>query len=282
MYNVVYEEFPNISNLLNELKRRPVNDIWAGGADRSSGTGSRKFTGTSSYEEAEQLAINGWDEHLDEMKTRLNDFTIKASVNTPVDRIRPENRVVGFAPHVPNAILGLPQSMINIQRTPQKTKAITIIYNTSVTANVTTQEVLDSGIAVLQLVNNIELNGVRVKLVSEFKSSKEDDDLGIARVVIKDFKDHLDLKKIAFPFAHASMQRRLGFAWLETVQGLKCRYWKGSYGSSLNNIWGYEQITSTLKKHNLLNDNEFYITTKLCKECRYNVNELAKRLDIKL
>lgn len=281
MYNnVICETFDSMTKLLKAIDERPVNDLWQGQERSSQRIGSR-FTGTEDYAEAKSLAINGWGEHLSKIRKGVVSGNLKAD-KTSITRRRPQNSVIGFAPNVPNAILGLPESMITIKQQPQKVKAITIIFNTSVIADWEVEEILDSGVAVLQLINNIERRGVKVKLISEFKSSRNNNEVGIARVVLKDFKDSLDLKKVAFPFANASMQRRIGFAWLETVHGLKVNDWVWSYGQSLGDVHEYRELLGILKEHNLINDNEYYITIPWCtRECHNDPEQLMKNLNIK-
>ena len=162
-------------------------------------------------------------------------------------------------------------------------KAVTIVYNHSVISVWSTRDILRAGITVLKLVNQIERKNVRVKLVSEFKSSKTyGKEIGIVRVLVKDFKDQLDIKKIAFPFANASMQRRIGFKWLETSPDITDRDWCSGYGQSLGDTLDHETIVTMLKDNKYLKDNEYYITAKLVRDCGYDVDRVIECLGIKM
>lgn len=283
--NVVYEQYNSIGELLKVIKERPVQ---AGFEYHQSSQkrGDKGWYGTSSYAEAEELLINGWDKYLAEIRKDVIGSSLNKIEQGILNKRRPQISVVGFTPHIPNAILGLPQSMIDIKQEPQKVKTITLIFNTSVTAEWEPKQVLKSGIAVLRLVNKIERDGVKVRLVNEFKSSRgRNSDLGIVRVILKDFKDHLDLKKIAFPFSNVGMMRRIGFKWLETVPAMRNGHkWVsgGFYGSSIGDCLDNDTLIDTLKYYDLLKENEYYITVQRCtNDCGNDPVKLAEKLNIK-
>lgn len=268
---VLYEEFANLRSLETALNSRTENSVFKGGRC-SSKSNDKGFTRTSSWEEAIDLFHTGWDEPLEEIKRGIAK-NFKANVST--NKTRPCNDVVGYAPCVPNAIMGLPHSMISTQRTPSKVKAVTITYSMSVTCGYSEEQILKSGIVVLNIINDLELQGYRVKLNLEFMATKEGNDLSIVRVCVKDWRQPLDIKKLTFPIAHPSMFRRLGFRWLETVPNLKNTGYRGGYGSS-NFKSDYENACRIYKENNLLKENEFFITSYLCIEKDYDKEEIIK------
>lgn len=270
---VLYEEFDNLRSLENALNSRPENDVFKGGTC-SSKSSDKSFTRTSSWNEAIELFRKGWDEPLEEIKKGIAK-NFKANVST--NKVRPCNDVVGYAPCVPNAIMGLPHSMISTQRTPSKVKAVTITYSMSVTCMYDEEQILQSGIVVLNIINDLELQGYRVKLNLEFMATREGDDLSIARVCVKDWRQPLDIKKLTFPIAHPSMFRRLGFRWLETVPELKNRGYCRGYGSSSYKE-DYEKACKLYKENNLLKESEFFITSYLCIDKNYNKEEIIKKV----
>ena len=54
--------------------------------------------------------------------------------------------------------------MIDVHREPMRTKTIEVYYDFGVSCYVDTEDMVKAGIAVLQLVSNIERLGYRVKL----------------------------------------------------------------------------------------------------------------------
>ena len=276
---LIIEEFDSIHQLLATIKSRPANSVFRGAED-SITSRDASFYGTHTMEEAEELLRFGWNEHTDEIMEKVN-ANVKTNEGT-LEKRRPINSVVGFAPHVPNAIRGIPESMISATSTKQKVKAVTIVYNHSVLGSWSTDSILRAGISILKLVNQIERKNVRVKLVSEFKSSTRDGEIAIGRVVLKNFKDQLDIKKITFPFANAAMQRRIGFRWTETQPDITVRGWRSTQGSSLGDTWDYNRIVKMLKDNNRLKDNEYYLTAKLARDCNFDTDRIIEKLNIKM
>ena len=82
------------------------------GRKNSSETGSERFTGTVSFEQADNLRRKGDKKSL----AMLNKYKIKFDKYIQYNngyKIKQRNDIHGFVPIVPNAIIGLPLSMIN-------------------------------------------------------------------------------------------------------------------------------------------------------------------------
>lgn len=270
-YKVKVERFDSIAQMTTVINSRTENKVFSGRTLSSRG-GDKEFTRTESYEEAERLLANGWEEPLDKIKKGVADG-FKA--NTTLNKSRPQTGIVGYAPCVPNAILGLPNSMIMTEKTPSKVKAIRILYSPSVTADVDEDDIFKSGVVVMNIVNDLELAGYRVRLDIEFFGSKKDNEIVSAIVNVKDYRQPLDLKKLAFPISHPSMFRRLGFRWLETYPQLENSGFRGGYGTDqfgkdfLENKKGYEE-------NKILEKNEYLITTYLCRNKRFDKEEIKR------
>lgn len=274
----IHETYDSISQLIQTVNSRPVNSVFKH-SSRSSRTNGRDFTGTSSYGEAEGLLKDGWDGPVKDLKAEISKLYAKANVVTT--KARPRNSVVGYAPCVPAAILGLPESMIATEKVPSKVKAVTIVYANSAVGSVGASKFTKAGAVVLKLVNDLELKGYRVRLLCEFWSSECGDENAVGRVSIKDWRQPLDLKKIAFPIAHPSMMRRIGFSYVETHPGLRAS-WSGGYGYTTGNKKSYEQMVSEFKKNGLLTENEYYITMQLVEKCNYDSERVMKKAGITL
>lgn len=265
------ERFDNINQMLTALKNRPANTVFKS-RDLSSETGSEDFTRTKSYEEALKLIENGWEEPLEKIKKGVsNGFKSNGTLN----KSRPQTGIVGYAPCVPNAILGLPNSMIMTEKTPSKVKAVTILFMMSVNCGISEKDILESGIIVLNIINDLELAGYRVKLDVEFFGASEGSDICSARVNVKDWRQPLDLKKLAFPISNPSMFRRIGFRWLETYPQLKNRGYASGYGSSSFRT-NYKECLKVYNESGMLDKNEYAITVYLCREKKFNKDEIIK------
>ena len=96
------ETYDSIDRMLHLFNTRPENAAFAGRECSSRNEGDASWRGTGTYDEAVDLIQNGWEEPLKDLRESIKTVGIKTNVTT--DKIRPRNSVVGYAPHVPNAI----------------------------------------------------------------------------------------------------------------------------------------------------------------------------------
>lgn len=270
--NVVIENFDNISQLIHVIANRKKNDVMK--SCNSSETGSKDFTGTKNYAEAVKFALEGYTKPLDALKRG----TIEAErKGTAPRRCKVVNDIVGYVPNVPAAVIGLPQSMIRSDNEPKKSKIVDIIYSPDANCSVSSETIEKAGIAVLSLVNNLEKNGYRVALMINFFLGKCDGEYTISTVKVKDWRQPIDLKKIAFPICNASMLRRIGFKWLETCNGLEQSGWSSGYGQCPN----YSEAKEIMIENGMVSDTQFFINIAFCEEHGFDTNEIAAACGIK-
>lgn len=250
--NVVFERFDTVNGLVNTLNARPNNKIF--GSKKESVTSNENFTGTKTYEEASELLATGWDEPLGKIKKSLDKVNYMGSGSKP----RPQNAIVGYVPNVPNALRGLPESMITIRRIPQKVRAITIYYSPDANCFVTKKTFIECGIKILSVINKLEAEGIRVTLYSTLYCATYGDEFAFCPVKLKDFRDKLDLKKICFPIAHASWLRRIGFKWIETCSGLTQSGWPSGYGRAVMDKDDKNKVEKILRTKKILKDTDYF------------------------
>ena len=106
---VKYEEFSDIYAFEKALNVREVNSLFKN--NQSSITGSMDFTGTKDWNEAQSLLNNGWAPEVEKIKNELKKFSIQVER----DRNKIIKSIAGFAPCVPNAIRGVPKSMLAVK-----------------------------------------------------------------------------------------------------------------------------------------------------------------------
>lgn len=267
---VVKEHFQSIHQMLENINKRPKNEVMRG-RESASYTGSEDFTLTESWDKAIYLFKYGYTDILEEIKTGMK---TNASFQKPVAKRRIKTHVEGVVPHIPNAILGLPNSMIHIQPNIQKTKAISIVYVKPASCMVDAREFVESGIAVLSTIHALEIRGFRVNLKVMFFNGKVGDERVFSTVDVKHYREHLDLHKLCFPIAHPSMFRRIGFKWLETTPEIEESGWARAYGKPV-------PVNEILEIEGLAQKNEYYISLATTKECNYNVDEIIEYLNVK-
>lgn len=265
--NIIKENFNSINEMIQVIEHRENNFVMR--EQDSSSSGSYSFTKTNSMNEAKELFRNGYKEILPR---------IKSGVEANLKRTETRNRrritsgVVGYAPNVPNAILGLPNSMILTESSTQKTKIVSIVVGITENCCVDAEKFIQSGIAALGVVNALELSGYRVNLKIAFYVAKRNNERAFGTVKVKDYREHLDLQKLCFPLAHPSMFRRLGFKWLETVPGLTDPGWAFGYGQQFSDL---EFI-----KKNFLEPNEYFINLKITENNDYDPEKIIESLNI--
>ena len=230
---VIAESFDSLYELLYEVNTRPKNEVMKD-CD-SSHKDDYDFTGTHSYEEAEKLAKYGYTELLPKIREGMKSCSKKIEKKViKKERCLPKNMPVGYIPNVPNMLLGKPDSMINVIRTPQKVKVIEIIYVMDGNSGTNKELWIKAGAIILEAVKFIERANIRIKLSVCMYFARSGNEIAISTVKIKDFGDKLDLQKVCFPMAHPSMFRRIGFRWIETHPDIKEYGWSSGYGRSLS------------------------------------------------
>ena len=231
------EEFRSITDLLSVLSNRPNNDIMRH-EHSSSDNGNSRWYGTNSMSEAIKIMGEGYKDAIVQMKQRLEE-SIKinskdyADVNHPV----PHSAIVGYIPNVPNAIRGVPQSMISVDRKPMKRKTLQIMYSVGGSCQESREYFEKAGIALLTAVDLIERSGVQTCIDLAFFTGCESIPGGreatFPTVRIKNYGERFSLQKVSFPLVHTSMFRRIGFKWLETTPVITGDF-TGGYGRPLN------------------------------------------------
>ena len=228
---IVKEHFKSIHQLLGVLNSRPNNSVMAN--EDSSQSGSYDFTGSHSYEEAVQLFREGYKEILPKIMSKMKRMEKDLSSEFQfTKKIRPQNSIEGVVPNVPNAILGLPQSMIDMKRFPQKQKTLNIIYEMGANCGTNKELFINAGVVLLTAIKILETRRISVKLTLGFMAGKANKQGNFPTVDLKDYGQRLDLQKLCFPLAHPSMFRRIGFKWLETNPDITDKDFRFGYGRS--------------------------------------------------
>lgn len=187
----------------------------------------KKWYGVENYEEALTLMNDGWNEKVSELQVALKDCKALQAQK----RIAFRNEVHGFAPVVPLAILGVPNSMINTAMKPIKAKVISVYYDMVISCGYTAKQLIKNGRKMVETLVKLENMGYRVNLfmTQQYCDSYNGDMLVIK---IKSAEQPLDLKRICFPIMHPAMFRVIGFDWYGKFPKGTYRY---GYGSNLPN-----------------------------------------------
>ena len=277
---VVYENFKNLDTLLSTMEKRPLrNEAFQDKENIASQRieENRPWSGTTDYNEAMEIMRTGYKDPLEKMKKAI----LKIGQNEKANRPKLKNDFVGFVPHVPHTIMGLPMTMINKEKQAHKAKTLHLFYSISTASKVGPEDMVKGGINFISLVNSLEKQGYRVKIdiISSFATDRT---LSSFSVNVKDYGQKLNLLKLTFPLVHPSMLRRIAFKWLETNLELKDKHFTMGYGTPLSHLMGYDtnKESNYLKDHGILKkENTFYCTVYEAMKTK-DIESLAKSIGI--
>lgn len=231
---MVYKHtYKSISELVNYIHTHEIQEeVYKQIGKPSSLKVGGGFSGTYTYDEAEELLLHGWEEGTKKIKDKLAEVKVSNYKNKTKNIYSP----VGYQCSVPRYLQGMPDSMVNKVNVQKKNKVITINKSFSYSCVVSENRILDESIKVLCLINKLESEGYRVKLnviaVSKVPSEEE---YNVIKICIKQSSQRLNIKQIAFPLVHPAMLRRIMFALLERYE--ECakhkRFYNG-YGTPIN------------------------------------------------
>lgn len=236
MKNITVERFGSLQALISANGSRERNG-------RNNPNSPRKgFHGVESYSEACELAVSGYMRPVKKMV--ISTKNIK-SVQKKRNVIR--NQVVGYAPNVPNAIMGLPTSMINTEAKRMPIKVIRIKYLNAYNSWVSTEDAEEAGTRLLSAVASLENDGYRVEIdcINLTWSNANRNNYAYLATRIKDAQQPIDVKRLAYPLAHPSYFRVLVFRWMETS---KCPDLGYGLGKAYSDVEGIEKATELVRE----------------------------------
>ena len=216
-YRVNVERYNSAMEVVEHCKTRQITNSEI--QDKSK-EAFGSWEGVKTYEEALDLLKNGYQPTVDNLKD-----TLKANKTGNAKRISFANDIQGFAPIVPLALKGIPQSMVNMTMKPIKAKVIDVYYDMTCSAITSSQEIIENGQKLLGTIIALEHQGYKFNLyaVQTYCSDKNADML---IVKVKDSSKPIDLKRISFPLTHTAFFRVIGFDWYSrTPKGTyRCNY----------------------------------------------------------
>ena len=271
MENKVYfEHYDNLYKFMDIIEKRPNNSKFGNSSQKHSSDG---WSGTKTYEEAVEQFSNGLPETAERLKQSLNSFKAKANLLTTKNR--PNNHYYGYSPNIPAAIIGLPKSMRRIEKHPQKTKTIGILWDCCQNCGVDADTLRKSGEAVLQLVFALECRGYRVNLDSTVFTGNSYDRDFLVLINLKKYGQPMDILKLSFPVTSPAMFRRFGFKWAEGVPNVEGDRDSG-YGRHLDK----ENLLEILSKNAIDTKSTYCISVDDCENADFDPLAIAKDLGI--
>ena len=228
--NNVYKRFESVGEFSAYLAKGTTKPEFDGYNAATEVSNKRtKFTGTESYEQADNLLLYGDRELAEKLEMAgVRQMRLKLQRQKPKRVIRAS--VVGFAPHVPNFIAGIPTAMLDVKEKRAPQKVVTIYYNCSVRWQVKSEDIIKATANLMAAAMQIEANGTRVNMYVSC-ICEAGGQYFCATVKVKDAGQHFDTLKMTYPLVHTSMQRRHMFRLMEVQPGLSTRFADG-YGNN--------------------------------------------------
>lgn len=226
--NIVVEQFYGVAEFLRAINGRSVNKVFAD-RDLSSETGSQEFTMTKDYAESSELMAAGYKKGLEQLSAAKG---VKITASSKTSKSVPHVGIVGHAPHVPNAIAGIPQSMISTTIQTQKSKVVSIMYDCTDSCGVSTETFVKAGRNLLDLIVALEAQGCRVALDMMICTCVSGQKVACT-IRVKDHRQPINPLKVSYLLIHPSFFRRQGFKWMETTPLITDNRFASGYGTPL-------------------------------------------------
>lgn len=157
------------------------------------------WNGVASVAEADELLQHGYKVDInDKIITPIFETSGQVKVNTL--------GIVGYAPHVPNAINGLPLCMRNKRKVEQKNKVVDLYYNATFKGNAETSAAKIKGEKMVQIIREHESKGIRINLYVVSSGSWADETYTII-TKFKDAKHPLNIGRLYYPLMHMAYLR---------------------------------------------------------------------------
>lgn len=264
---IYYERYTNVYRFMDTIESRPNNSQFGKDSHKNG-----EWYGTETWAEAVEQFSNGIPEKAERLKKSLEAFKAKSNISST--KSRPTNYYYGYTPNIPAAIIGLPKSMRRVEKTPQKIKAISILYDMTQNCGTSANTLMRSGETVLQLVYALECRGYRVALDGLVFNGKRDSRAFILSINFKEWKQNLDIMKLSFPVTSPAMFRRFGFFWAETLPDVKSPV--SGYGSHMSKT----EAILELGKVGVDTKHSYLISVDDCENADFDPLKMASNLGI--
>ncbi len=274
--NLYFEQYDSVNEFQSAMSKAVAHERFCECGDPSSVSGSTQFTKSRSWDNAQDLMKHGYKKGMEGM------MNAKVNIKANGQRQTPKfvKSVCGGCPIVPNAIQGLPYSMMNRRKIEAKQRVIDLMYDCSVPGSIDAVEMEVAGKQILSLVNAIEQSGVRVNLYAIIMTKAGGMTAGCG-VKIKDAKVKLNPMLVAYPMTHPSFLRRHLLRWIESTDATDTKDFARGYGNP--KTWSEQDAKQYLKNLGLLKD-EYYIHMKdamLSACCNESIETMMHNIGIK-
>ena len=232
-----------------------------------------KWVGVRSVDEAKNLLLNGWEKPLEELKVQV-DRELRTLENKK--KARAYNDVCGYMPIIPNALMCLPNAMINTRVDKVASRVLRFCIAIDRVWSVSTDEIIRKMSKTLAQIASLERSGkYRCRIEVFFvafggKYNNGNKYSTSCSVLVKSENQLFDTKRLCYPIINPSMLRLLMFGWNESLPLAHSDYTVGGYGAS------FERWDEGSKKAfiDAINENNENI---ICLDLNSDVEQILKK-----
>lgn len=235
-----YDEFYRTIMKRQDNARKTLEDVF--------NQHDKDWTGVQSVEQAKDMLLNGWSKNVDRLKQSFNQELNTLENNKAKKTI---NSVAGFMPIVPNALMGLPNSMISMKLEPKKSKIFNFMIAIDRACNNSVETIIEKMSKIFAYIAMLERSGqyrcrIEVFFTAYGGSERSGTNTSVS-VLVKNENQLFDIKRVCYPVIHPSMLRLFAFAWEESLPldyddyrvcgyGTSFEHWNDTYKQDFINM----------------------------------------------
>lgn len=231
------------------------------------------WVGVRSVEEAQNLFLNGWEQPLEKLKVQI-DKELGNIENTK--KRRAYANVCGYAPIIPNALMRLPNAMIDsrIEKVASRVLRFCIAIDRGCSNDVDT--IVNKMSKQLAYIASLERSGkyrCRIEVFFVAFGGLQRNGMKYSTscsVLVKSENQLFDTRRLCYPVINPSMLRLLMFGWNESLPLAHSDYAVGGYGTSFE-YWDNESKKAFI---NAINENGENV---ICLDLKSDVEQVLKK-----
>lgn len=227
----IEKKFDSITQFESYLSSRETTKTFEdAGSLKSQRTDNYYFSRTKDFSEANDFLLYG-DRALAKKIEAAGVAKVRQNLSGHKYERKNFANVVGYMPHVPNFIAGVPLSMIDTKRVSKPIKQVSIVYNITTEGGTDALDMIDAAAKLLSAVMQIEASGIRCNLYTSVVSECSDRCKQQAAMIVKvkSSDKKLDVLKCSYPIVSPSMLRRHFFRFMEVTDNVH-KTFCGGYG----------------------------------------------------
>lgn len=207
------EIFNSIGEFMNVVNTRPTSKHYAG-YHLESQEGSKSFTGTENYEEANELFSTGWMEG----KKYLTEMTAEKKAFAPTPAYQRKRTQAGGRLHIGALVANAEAVWVRRQRTLKDniSPIVSVYFDMTVPGIMDKSDLAKISGRLFSAIRNLEEEGYKIELYLGFTAQERADQLA-SLIRLKNSNEPISEVKMLYPVVHPSFLRRHNFRWLETT-----------------------------------------------------------------